>query len=44
MGIPELAAKHALYKSGNNSSDMAVNWYFTNMEDPTIHLPLRIKK
>jgi len=44
MGIPELAAKHALYKSGNNSADMAVTWYFENMSDPSLNEPLRVKK
>lgn len=34
MGIPENAAKHALYKTGNNSPDMACTWYFENMDDP----------
>lgn len=34
MGIPENAAKHALYKTGNNSVDMACTWYFENMDDP----------
>jgi len=44
MGIPEIPARHALYKSGNNSADMAVTWYFSNMDDPTIQLPLKVKK
>ena len=35
MGIPENHAKHALYKTGNNNADMAVTWYFENMEDPS---------
>jgi uncharacterized UBP type Zn finger protein len=34
MGIPENAAKHALHKTGNNSADLAVSWYFENMDDP----------
>ena len=34
MGIPETAAKHALYNTGNNSADMAVTWYFENMDNP----------
>ena len=44
MGIPENPAKHALYKTGNNSADMAVTWYFENMADESILLPLKIKK
>ena len=44
MGIPENPAKWALYKTGNNSADMAVTWYFENMGDESINGPLRIKK
>lgn len=44
MGIPENPAKHALYKTGNNSADMAVAWYFENMDDASIQAPLKIKK
>jgi len=44
MGIPENAAKHALYKTGNNNADMAVTWYFENMGDESINLPLKVKK
>ena len=42
MGIPETPAKHALYKSGNSDADAAVTWYFENMADESINLPLRI--
>ncbi len=34
MGIPENAAKHSLHKTGNNNADMAVTWYFENMDNP----------
>lgn len=43
MGIPEIPAKHALYRSGNSDADAAVTWYFSNMEDPAIQVPLRVK-
>ena len=33
-GVPEQAAKHALYNTGNNSADMAVMWFFDNMDRP----------
>jgi uncharacterized UBP type Zn finger protein len=36
MGIPEVAAKHALFKTGNNDADVAVVWYFENMNDESI--------
>jgi len=35
MGVPEQAAKHALYTTGNSSADMAVMWYFENMDNPS---------
>jgi uncharacterized UBP type Zn finger protein len=35
MGVPENPAKHALYHTGNNNADMALNWYFERMEDPS---------
>jgi uncharacterized UBP type Zn finger protein len=44
MGINENHAKHALHKTGNNSADMAVSWYFENMNDPCLNEPLRVKK
>lgn len=44
MGVPEGAAKHALYTTGNNSADMAVMWYFDNMDNPVLQTPLRVKK
>jgi uncharacterized UBP type Zn finger protein len=44
MGIPENPAKHALYKSGGTDADAAVTWYFENMADESINLPLKVKK
>jgi uncharacterized UBP type Zn finger protein len=40
MGIPETAAKHALYNTGNNNADIAVTWYFENMDKPCIFLQI----
>lgn len=40
MGIPEQAAKHALYNTGNQNADAAVTWYFSNMENPEVNGPL----
>jgi uncharacterized UBP type Zn finger protein len=34
MGIPENHAKHALFNTGNNNTDMAVAWYFDNLGLP----------
>lgn len=36
MGLPETPAKHALYNTGNNNADMAVMWYYENMDKPEI--------
>jgi ubiquitin carboxyl-terminal hydrolase 5/13 len=44
MGIPELAAKHAVHRTGNASSELAVGWYFENMDDPTLADALPKKK
>jgi uncharacterized UBP type Zn finger protein len=44
MGIPENPAKHSLYKTGNSNADLAVSWYFENMGDESLNLPLRVKK
>jgi ubiquitin carboxyl-terminal hydrolase 5/13 len=42
MGIPENPAKHALYKTGNNSAEIAVAWYFENMADESLNQPLLV--
>ncbi len=44
MGVPEVAAKHALHTTGNNSADTAVMWYFENMDNPVLLIPLKVKK
>ena len=35
-GVPELPAKHALHRTGNSSAEVAIQWFFENMEDPTL--------
>jgi ubiquitin carboxyl-terminal hydrolase 5/13 len=43
-GVPELAAKHALLNNANNA-DMAIMWYFENMDNPILTTPIpKIKK
>ena len=42
MGIPEMAAKHAVFKTGGNNADMAVTWYFENMADESLNYPLMV--
>lgn len=45
MGIPEHHAKHALLNTNQVSAEMAVGWYFENLENPTLNDPLpKIKK
>lgn len=44
MGIPEVQAKHSVYYTGNNSADMATMWFYENIENPAIQVPLRVKK
>ena len=43
MGIPENHAKHAVHKTGNNSVDAAISWYFENQEDPSKFKLLKLK-
>ena len=44
-GVPELPAKHALHRTGNSSAEVAIQWYFENMDDPTLTGPLpKVKK
>ena len=43
MGIPEVQAKHAVYNTGNNSAEMASMWFFENIENPAIQVPLRVR-
>lgn len=35
-----MAAKHALHRTGNNSAEMAISWYFENMDDASLNQPL----
>lgn len=43
-GLTELAAKHALMKNDNNA-DLAIMWYFENMDNPVLNTPIpKIKK
>ena len=44
MGFPENRCKKALYNTGNNSAEVAMNWLFEHMDDPTIDSPLVVKK
>lgn len=44
MGIPEVQAKHAIYNTGNSNADSATMWFFENIENPSIQVPLKIKK
>ena len=37
MGVPENAAKHAIYNTGNSSAEMAIMWYFDNQGNPSLN-------
>jgi uncharacterized UBP type Zn finger protein len=43
-GVPEIQAKHALYNTGNSDADMAVMWFYENIDNPAIQVPLKVKK
>ena len=36
MGVPELAAKHAVFKEGANGAEACAEWFFMNIENPAI--------
>jgi len=42
MGIPELGGKHALLATGNSSAEMAIQWYFENMDNPILNEPIQV--
>lgn len=44
MGIPTNAAKHAVFNTGNQSADLAIGWFYENIENPICNEPLRVKK
>lgn len=44
MGFPENRCLKALYNTGNNSGEMAMEWLFQHMEDVDIDAPLVISK
>ncbi|KAI5953992.1 ubp14 [Candida margitis] len=44
MGFPEPRSIKALYKTGNNNAEDAMNWLFEHMEDADIDEPLDLKK
>lgn len=43
MGIPEIQAKHAVFNTGNSDAEMASMWFFENIENPAIQVPLMVK-
>lgn len=40
-GVPELAAKHAVFNCGQ-SADAAIMWFYENIENPVIQTPLLV--
>lgn len=43
MGFPANRCNKALYATGNHSAELATNWLFEHMEDPTVDEPLVLK-
>ena len=41
-GVPELAAKHAVYNAGANGADEAIMWFYGNIENPVVSTPLLV--
>jgi len=41
-GVPELAAKHAIYNTGGASADEAIMWFYGNIENPVVQTPLLV--
>ena len=41
-GIPELAAKHAIFNTGGSSADEAAMWFYGNIENPVCQTPLLV--
>ena len=37
-----MAAKHAIYNTGGASAEAAVEWFYMNIENPVIQVPLLI--
>lgn len=43
MGVPDMAAKHAVYNTGQASAEAACEWFYMNIENPVVQTPLMIK-
>ena len=41
-GVPELAAKHAVFNAGENGADEAIMWFYGNIENPIVQTPLLV--
>lgn len=42
MGVPELAAKHAIHNTGGSSAEQACEWFYSNIENPACQEPLLV--
>ena len=34
MGVPELAAKHAIHNTKATYADLALEWFYSNIDNP----------
>jgi len=41
-GVPEMAAKHAVHNAGGGGAEVALEWFFSRIGDPTLEAPLLI--
>lgn len=41
-GVPELAAKHAVFNVGDQGADGAIMWFYQNIENPVVSTPLLV--
>lgn len=44
FGVPEIQAVHAVYNTGSRGPDMAIEWFYQHIDDPSIQVPLKVKK
>ena len=41
-GVPEIAAKHALHNTGGSSAEAALEWFYMNIGNPAVEVPLKV--
>ena len=41
-GVPEVAARHAIYNTAGDGIEAAFNWFYSNIDNPVIQTPLLV--